>query len=392
MIGRLLGLGHRDTFGSVLERNRGLGPGFDVLRIALAILILIGHAKWISGAQSLGNLMPTSAITGSPGDGGGWVGWTQPIKLALVPAFFALSGFLVTGSALRLGRVSTFLAHRGLRIFPALVVEVLLSAFVLGAWLTTLPLSQYFAHPTMHRYLLNMFGEVSFYLRGVFEKNSVTSMVNANLWTLPAELGCYLIVMILMMTGLIYSRLSVLAVTICATLLLGALHHFYGISDTSLYYPPHVIILYFVIGVAMYHWRHLIPASPWIVLPVGALVYISLMFNSLTYVTAPLLAWLSLWIGMISFPRFRLLASGDYSYGIYLYGFPISQALITLVPWFHHRSAIFTLAALTLAILFAAFSWHVVEKRSLRLKRLLPERWFPGTPRERASIEATAEV
>jgi peptidoglycan/LPS O-acetylase OafA/YrhL len=37
--------------------------------------------------------------------------------------------------------------NRGLRILPALIVEVALSAFVLDAIFTTLPLSEYFTAP-----------------------------------------------------------------------------------------------------------------------------------------------------------------------------------------------------------------------------------------------------
>lgn len=387
MFERLLGMRRGDTFATVLNRNRGMGPGFDILRIALAVLIMIGHAKWISGSESLGTQMPTMidhALAPTTGVVQGWTGWTRPIKLALVPAFFALSGFLVTGSALRTQRVSTFLAHRGLRIFPALIVEVLLSAFVLGALLTTLPLNAYFEHPMMHRYLLNMIGEVSFRLPGVFETNQATPMVNANLWTLPAELGCYLIITALMLTRILYNKYLVLAGAAIATIVLATLHFLYGISNASMYYQVHVIVYYFILGMVFFHWRDHIPTKPLLAIPVAVAAYLLLMSDSFIYLAAPLLTWLTLWFGMIGVPRIKLLASGDYSYGVYLYGFPISQALIATVPSFYGHSVLFILATLALTCVFAAFSWHVVEKNVLQLKRLLPVRWFPLSPAVRA--------
>ncbi len=379
MVERLFGLRRGDSFASVLERNRGVGPGFDILRIGLAILIAIGHAKWISGAESLGKLPMAInyAVIAADAGAGAWNGWTRPLKMALVPAFFALSGFLVTGSALRSRQISTFLAHRILRIFPALVVEVLLSAFVLGAVLTTLPLDVYFQHPVMHRYLLNMVGEVSFYLPGVFETNRATAMVNANLWTLPAELGCYIIVTVLMLTKIMYDRRLVLLAVILTTIILATLHFMYGISNTSIYYLPHVIIYYFVLGMAFYHWKEYFPTNPFIVPPVLFLTYLLLMSNRYIYLAAPLLTWLTLWAGMIGFPRSKILSSGDYSYGVYLYGFPISQAMIATMPWLYGNSIIFIILSLGGTCLFAVFSWHVVEKNVLRLKRNLPVRWFP---------------
>jgi peptidoglycan/LPS O-acetylase OafA/YrhL len=52
-----------------------------------------------------------------------------------------------------------------------------------------------------------------------------------------------------------------------------------------------------------------------------------------------------------------------YSYGLYLYGFPISQALMASVPEFHGHRLLFAMFALPLGIAFVAFSWHVIEKR-----------------------------
>ena len=55
----------------------------------------------------------------------------------------------------------------------------------------------------------------------------------------------------------------------------------------------------------------------------------------------------------------------DLSYGIYLYGWPVSQALVQLMP----NAMPVQIAALTLLILvpIAAASWHLVEKPAQRL-------------------------
>jgi peptidoglycan/LPS O-acetylase OafA/YrhL len=54
--------------------------------------------------------------------------------------FFALSGFLVAGSPERSKTLLTFLGLRAIRIYPALGVEVVLSALLIGTAVTTLPL------------------------------------------------------------------------------------------------------------------------------------------------------------------------------------------------------------------------------------------------------------
>ena len=110
---------------------------------------------------------------------------------AVLPMFFALSGFLVAGSLERCKTLLTFLGLRVLRIYPALAVEVVLSAFLIGASVTTYPLHDYFTAPLLFHYLRNSFGDIHFFLPGVFNTNPWPGMVNFQLWTVPYELFCY---------------------------------------------------------------------------------------------------------------------------------------------------------------------------------------------------------
>ena len=177
MINRLGGLQPRDTVGTVLARNRGVGPSFDHLRLLLATLILVGHAHWASMTPSIDSLLatthPTIRVATAGVAAAHFVGVVKAIDRGLVPSFFALSGFLVLGSALRLRATSTFLAHRALRIFPALSVEVTLSALILGPLLTKLQLHDYFADSEFPKYFGNMVGQITYVLPGVFEDNPV---------------------------------------------------------------------------------------------------------------------------------------------------------------------------------------------------------------------------
>jgi peptidoglycan/LPS O-acetylase OafA/YrhL len=56
---------------------------------------------------------------------------------------------------------------------------------------------------------------------------------------------------------------------------------------------------------------------------------------------------------------------GDLSYGVYIYGFPIQQ---TLMHYFKLNAIQLMLLAVPLSILFAYFSWHLVESKVLRYK------------------------
>ena len=393
MLYRYLKLAPGEAIGSVLARYRGVGPGFDLLRILLAMVIFYGHTRWIAGSSGMAidtvaNLAATGAATGPGGlaaPAGAiheWTGITRPLWLGLVPAFFALSGFLVTGSALRLRSTPTFLAHRALRIFPALAVETTLAALIIGPLLTILPVADYFAAPQFARYFGNFLGFVWYVLPGVFVSNPVAHIVNVNLWTLPSEFYCYLLMAAAMLTRLVYSRKATTALFIIVTAVLAITHAVTGISDPHGPYPVHVVVYYFFAGVMFYHWRDRVPASLGLFVAAAAITYASLFSPALTYVTPLFLVYTIVCFGLIPFPKFKLLASGDYSYGVYLYGFPIAQALVNLFPGvFIGEPWLLVPAALLLTLTFAAASWHGIEKHALATKRLLPARWFPQPTR-----------
>ena len=54
------------TFGAILDKHRGVGPGFDLLRILLAVAILYGHAKWAAGTDPTGPALTALATHGDP--------------------------------------------------------------------------------------------------------------------------------------------------------------------------------------------------------------------------------------------------------------------------------------------------------------------------------------
>jgi peptidoglycan/LPS O-acetylase OafA/YrhL len=387
MVHRWLNMARNESFGGVLSRYRDAGPGFDALRILLALAIFYGHTKWVAGLSGMAiepvaqqaaiAANPAAAVVAEAGNAGGWQGLTKPLKLALVPMFFALSGFLVIGSAIRLKATSTFLAYRALRIFPALAVEVTLSAILLGAALTTLPLHAYFTHPEFFRYMLNTVGFVQFVLPGVFAENPVRHTVNVNLWTLPSEFYCYLCLAAMMLTRVVYSRnLFTLIVTITTMYLAGS-HLLTGMSAGSPY-PMHVIVYYFMVGMLFYHWKDRIPANFWVFAACVPVSYFLLMDDRFIFLAPLPLVYGTLFFGLMPIPKSSVLNSGDYSYGVYLYGFPIAQSLVAVWPdLFVRNFPALMAAATTLTCLFAAFSWHAIEKHALGYKKRLPGRFFP---------------
>ena len=76
------------------------------------------------------------------------------------------------------------------------------------------------------------------------------------------------------------------------------------------------------------------------------------------------LIYLTAWIGTKQLPSY----GGDYSYGVYLYSYPIQQMLVSISPSMREWWIVFPLSA-ALSLLVAAVSWTWIERPALGLKR-----------------------
>lgn len=391
-----------------LQRNDGKGPGFHFVRHALSIVILLHHASVLTVGAEVAPLITKGDAVGTldqlfkTADPAfvrqAVVELLRPFLFSLVGGFFVLSGFLVAGSAFRTRKVKQFLTFRILRIVPALSSEVMLSAFVLGPLVTTMSLQAYFVDPNFLRYFGNIFGFVWYDLPGVFTTNPIPNFVNMNLWTLPPEFYCYAIMSAMMGWGLVYRETAFLRAFLALTaaiVIVVALGGF-GLAtrqDTTRF-SSWLIVYLFIVGVALWVYARHVPMSRLLFLACGV-GYFALMITKWNDALAVLmLSYCVVYIGMTPFPRFDRLLKVDLSYGIYLYGFPISQALIFfLTPHMSDMSsgakkAVIMSSALVLTALFAWASWIWIEKPALSLKRFVIGK---SPKRDAASVPAPAE-
>jgi peptidoglycan/LPS O-acetylase OafA/YrhL len=343
-----------------MAAHRGVAPGFDWVRIGLSLTILLLHSFHTAYGPS------PELATGPAG----------PIWGAALPMFFGLSGFLVAGSALRTRALLPFITFRVLRIVPALAVEVTLSALLLGPLVTALPLSDYVRDPALYHYFGNIIGWIHFHLPGVFLTNPRPGIVNQNLWTLHPELGCYALMAVLMATGLVYRRRAITVVFVLFSIGLVAWDLGVGSLQLNGNFGRGVLVWSFIAGITAFHWRDRLPIGRGLALGSAVLAYALLKAPGFNLLALLPIIYLMVWLGMQDFPRIELLQRGDYSYGIYLYGYPIQQTLAYLFPQLREWWLIFPTAAV-LTLLFAMLSWHGIEKPALRLKRLVKGRPKP---------------
>lgn len=378
------------TLGSVLDEQNGFGQGFDFLRIFLATGIIASHTAQLSGHFDL--------VQGS-------VFWL--LDNSFVPMFFALSGFLVAGSSMRLGPRS-FLLNRMARIVPALAVDIVFAALIIGPLVTTLPLKAYLSDPMFHSYFLNIIGSIHFDLPGVFQSNPSTS-VNGSLWTVPFEICCYVVLVGLMVSGAMKDARWISWLTV-GILIVGIVLRMTGIGLTSgepsvlqvaamnLFGQRSSLLLQaFLIGVCLYLHRYSIPISNRLTLAlIGVAVMVSVfggahgVFNNALAdaISLPLIVYLTVAIGLSRLPPIPGFGGGDYSYGLYLYHVPFMQLLIHLFPnaWTGEWWWTLFLAGFPVSLAAAMLSWHVVEYPVLKLRKSFAITHRPEDTHENARI------
>ncbi|KGQ20831.1 Acyltransferase 3 [Lysobacter dokdonensis DS-58] len=300
-----------------------------------------------------------------------WLGYT-PGGVA-VDVFFVTSGFLVTASLMRLDNFRAFARARALRIFPALLVMSLLLALVMGPLLTTRPLDVYFSDSAVWKFIWKnstILTGVKYSLPGVFENNHM-QVVNGSLWTLPFELRCYLtLALVWWLASFVKSdkaRMFTRIVVVGTALMLVSFwvaHHY-----AYKHWHTFRLFYFFFLGAAMWIYRARIPMSGTLfavacVALIGGIVQPKTFFWIYPLTVPYIVMWLAYVPGGV-LRQFNKL--GDYSYGIYIYAFPIQQALVATVPGITPEQMIAAAGAGTVAL--AVLSWHLVEKPMLARKK-----------------------
>lgn len=323
----------------------------DALRLGAAMLVLYSHQHAILG-------LPEPSFLG-------WNTWGG----AGVSIFFVLSGFLVWTSWLRDPRVAPFLVRRALRIFPALWVVVALSVVMLGPWASHLSTQSYFHHPLTLRYLENMVLSVVYSLPGVFHANALPGIVNGSLWSLPVEFACYLV---LAAAGWVFlhTRVRVGIALACLWGLAIGVASFGPRIWGSVYATHCEMVAFFMAGVLYGHLRQAPFGSNQLLLVVAGLAAFAVLGDRGLERTGMLMAALILVHGATAWAGWAGLGvrMGDLSYGVYIYAFPVQQAV---AHWAQGKNWSFLLMlglSSGLTLLLAYLSWHGVEKRALAYK------------------------
>jgi peptidoglycan/LPS O-acetylase OafA/YrhL len=335
---------------------------FRVIRHFAAAAVIFSHAfQLTAGAGGIAD-EPLHRLTG------------KSCAEIAVDVFFVTSGYLVSQSLFTRRSLADYALARALRIYPALIAVVALTAFALGPAATTLPLRDYFSLKPVYSYVAFDASALSpFHFRaalpGVFASNPWPDSVNGSLWTLPWEVWMYVSLGVIFALRLHRGRW--LAAIWGAAMALHLLCAFGWLGLSAFAAIALRFTVYFYSGVVFSRYRDHLPIT------LARQAIVTVLFLAAAAILggdALLPVFLTSTIMFLALDERLVVAraseGADLSYGIYLYAYPIQQILVSLLG--PHDAYLDAALALLLTIPLAAMSWSLIEKPALDLKyRLL---------------------
>jgi peptidoglycan/LPS O-acetylase OafA/YrhL len=336
----------------------------DLIRLLAALQVAIVH-----GVEHLGMRLPFHEIT-------------HAILICFpgVPIFFIISGFLISASWQRSSNHRDFFRNRILRLFPALWFCFVFTVLLVST-------TGYFsAHPfTIASFVIWAGTQLTFvqFFNPEFLREFGVGAVNGSLWTIPVEMQFYVLTPILVW---IVAQSRVLFWGLFAGfVILNTIHNwlpsntgYQGIykSLAAVSFLPWVYM--FMLGVMLNrYWSAVAPFLVgkfhyWLV-AYGLTIVLQLILgvgannNGILFPWVIVIAGLTM-SGAVTKPQLAhgLLGNNDISYGLYIYHMPIYNFVLEK-DW--GLGTQMTWLALIASIMIAAFSWNLIEKPALQLKK-----------------------
>jgi peptidoglycan/LPS O-acetylase OafA/YrhL len=339
-----------------LQRNN-----LDALRFALAALVIFSHSFALLSGSNVSE--PLYRLTRGQITAG---------ELA-VDGFFILSGFLVTYSWSRNPELLPFFRKRFCRIYPGLAAVTILSTLFLIPVACGVPFGSY-PPGLLRKEALTLLTLRAYEPPGAFPELPVHAL-NGSLWSIPFEAWCYVGVATLGLVGAVRNRKAVAAL-LAGTLALSVAFLVWNLNPglkglgVIIGWPRlwARMLPYFLSGMVFYLYQDRIRYSTW-----GAVgAFLALVAASVVphgwAIAGPLAGgYLLFWLGFNPSIRLHGWAKyGDYSYGMYLYAFPLQQLIIL---WMRPSHPLVLLSlSLPASVAMGALSWHGVEKWFLKRK------------------------
>lgn len=342
---------------------------FDYIRVIAAIAVIIAHCYPLFFGIGISDPITQKILR------------TTTLGGVAVAIFFILSGFMITQSMVNSKNNKQFICKRLIRIFPALIVMLLLTIFVLGPIVYEGNIIDYLKNASVWKYFfnnINLFGNTAYSIEGVFENNPYPSAINGSLWTLKHEFIAYIFLILLSYCGILKNRKIVLGITglsiityvlnIKFTPIFNSLNNIGVIMEMTEFVK---LIMFFFIGTTIYLYKDKIKMNFKYFVFACIILSLGICLNATKYVMILAVPYILMYIGTFKFKKDILSKIGDFSYALYIYAFPIQQLIVFYLKdkiniW------IYMLLSVLLTMIIAIITTVVIDNNVKKLK----EKWF----------------
>ncbi|MBV8328158.1 acyltransferase [Chryseobacterium sp.] len=317
---------------------------FDFIRVLLAFIVFVGHLGVLSATPELAFLMHS------------------PVEVAVF-GFFIVSGFLIARSYERSSSLKSYAKKRFNRIVPAYLLVVFLCATLLSL-VSTLPISEYFSNTQVYKYLFWNSLFMNFKapsLPGVFGNQAV----NGALWTLKIEMCYYIAVPFLFLLFGKNNKYRNTSLIVLYFLSLIFLNYFEMTGRAAISRQLPGSLCYFIGGMLLYfNFNKFIQHKNILFIIAILTVWIDLIFKIKLF--SPIM--ISIIVMYIAY-SFKFLNNfgkyGDFTYGIYIFHFPVIRVFQTLGLFDDYNPYVMSVICMLVVIGIGISSWHLYEKRFL---------------------------
>lgn len=331
---------------------------FDFLRVVFAATVAIAHLielSEVSVFQPYLNLFNT--------------------RLA-IDGFFVISGFLIAKSYENSQSISDYIFRRVKRIVPAYFFVIVFCA-LLFSLISSYSIQSYFFSGQFWSYLaanLTFQNYLQPCLPGVFQTNAICA-VNGALWTIKIEEAFYLLlpvfywlvknkkINIFVLSGIVY----VGSVTY--------FNYFVAIDHYRIAKQLPGALAFFVVGILFYkNFSYLLKQKHYVIVPCLVLFFLE-QYVWGTHFLKPITYGFMVFYFAYGFSFLNNFGKyGDFTYGIYIYHFPLIQLAVFLGLFHSNKPFLVGVLVLLTTLVLAVLSWHLLELRFLSRNRKLRQK------------------
>lgn len=341
--------------------------GFNLVRLVCALLVVVFHG-WGMNTVFPGPDMATRLLAPH-----------ADLGVVAVGVFFIISGIFITQSWVRDPHLGRFALRRVARIVPGLFVCLLLTTVVAVGFFSDFGWAG-LLHGATWRYVFG--GTVLHWLHYIIPPEELRipgvlggQDLNGPLWTLYWEGRMYVMTALIGMAAMLplrtWLRGAAVFLLLAANLFPDvAAGYVWEVRMWSLFLAG--MLLYTLAADVRVGWIHV----------ACAIAFAALNFTRWSAMTGSGLTWfgialvaaaIGLAAGSAPMHRFTFIQRHDYSYGIYIYHWPVILMLRAALPPVGAKTLL--LATLLVTVPLAVFSWHCVEAPAMRAAR----RWLKRT-------------